>query len=45
MVVQGSKLIRKIASEAFGRAFGWCEFLGDQNWNVDSAVGDSLSFS
>jgi hypothetical protein len=24
MVVQGSKLIRKIASEAFGRAFGWC---------------------
>jgi hypothetical protein len=24
MVVQGSKLIRKIASEAFGGAYGWC---------------------
>jgi hypothetical protein len=24
MVVQGSKLIRKIASEAFDRTYGWC---------------------
>jgi hypothetical protein len=24
MVVLGSRLIRKTASEAFGRALGWC---------------------